>query len=87
MSSLGPSFKQQQTTLTFLDRIPVLGTLANSADQAQMTQNTASDQGPKCLLAGISMQNTVKVQIYARNPYTQKWTHLNDKDGQVHCSK
>ena len=29
----------------------------------------------------ISMQNTVKVKIFPRNPLNYKWTQPNDKDG------
>ena len=47
------------TDLPVLDRIPILGAYSNSADQVQMPQNAASDQGLHCLLTVSSMQNTV----------------------------
>ena len=46
----------------------ILGPHANSAGPAQMPQNAASDQGVHCFLTGISMQNTVKVKLFIRNP-------------------
>ena len=47
---------------------PVLGSYANSVDPAQIPQNAASDQGIRCLLAGISWENTLKVKASTRNP-------------------
>ena len=41
----------------FLDQITHLQYNLNSADPVQMPQDAASDQGPHCLLTGISMQN------------------------------
>ena len=29
------------------------------------------------------MQTTIKAQTFTRNPFNQKWTHPNDRDGQV----
>ena len=37
------------------------GTYANTADPDQTLQNAASDQGLHCLLAGISIQNKIKM--------------------------
>ena len=42
---------------------------ANSADPVQMRQNAASDQGLHHLLTAVSIQNTVKMKIFTRNPY------------------
>ena len=36
-----------------------------------MPQNAMSDQGSDCFLTRISMQNTVKVKTFARNPKTR----------------
>ena len=66
---------------------PFLGTYVNIADPVQKPQNTASDQGLYCLLAGIPMQNTVKVKLFTRNPLSKKLTHPNDNNGQVPWSK
>ena len=58
-----------------------------TVDSVQMPQNGASDQDLHCLLRGMSMQNSVKVKIFTKNPLNYKWTHPNDKDGLVHWSK
>ena len=66
-----------------------MGTYANSADPAQMLQNVASDQNLHCFLTGISMQNTVNVKIFAKNPKIQMdsskkgWTSLLVKKGLI----
>ena len=48
--SLLQLFGTIKTPAPILDRIPILGTYANSADPVQMPQDTASDQGLLCLL-------------------------------------
>ena len=55
-------------------------TFANRADPDQMLQNAASDQGLHCSFTGISVQNTLKVKAFTRNPYSKKWTCPNDND-------
>ena len=52
-----------------------MGTYANSADPVQTPQYAASDQGLRCLLTRVSMQNTVKVEVFTRNHDKYKWTH------------
>ena len=75
-----------------LDWIPVLETYANSADQVQMLQNAASDQGLHCLLTRISVLITLKLNIFTRNvkcktKKNKKWTNPNEEDRQIHWSK
>ena len=70
---------------------PFRGHNANSAEPVQMPHTVAPDQDLHCLLIGISMQSMVKVKISTRNPsncnpLNCKWTHLKEKDGQVHWS-
>ena len=67
--------------------MPVLRYIANSADPNQPPQNAASDLGLHCLLTVISIQKIIKVKTFIRNPQNYKWTHPNDKEGQVHWSK
>ena len=43
-----------------------MGTCADSADLSQALQNVASDQGQYDLLAGISVQNELKIKTYIR---------------------
>ena len=50
--------------------IPVLKTCVNWAEQTQMPQKAASDQGLHCFLKGLSMQNTVKVKAFTKYPKT-----------------
>ena len=48
-----------------------LGYNTNSADPVQMPQNAASDEGLLCLLLGICMLNTMKVNPETRNGLIQ----------------
>ena len=50
-------------------RYPFGGHNANCADPVQMPHIAASDQGLHCLLTGISMQDTIKVKTFTRDPY------------------
>ena len=62
----------------------VLGYYGNSGDLIRTPQHAASDQGLYCFLTELSMKNTVKNPPETPN---LKWTHPNDKDGQVHWSE
>ena len=68
-----------------LDQILILGMYTNSADPVQVPQNAASGQGLDYLLPAISIQNAIKTST--RNPKNYKWTHPNDKNGQVYSQK
>ena len=52
-----------------------------------MSQKVVSDQFQHCVLTGIFIQNTIKVQTFSRNLLKSKWTHPNDKYEQVQWSK
>ena len=54
--------------LTVLDRIPVWGTYANSAEPVQMPQNAASELGLPCMLTYISVQYTTYRKHSPENP-------------------
>ena len=58
--------KAQHGNVTLSDQIPASGTYMIRADPGQTPQNTASDQGLHCLLTGISLQSTIKVNIVNR---------------------
>ena len=45
-----------------------MGRYAESADPVQMLQNATSDQGLHCLLTGIYMQKSIKMNTSAINP-------------------
>ena len=44
---------------------------ANNANSVQMPQNAAPDEGLRCLLTEISVQNTVKMKTSTRTPKTR----------------
>ena len=49
----------------------MLGTCANSEDQAQMQHSAAFDQGQQCLLMDISVKNILKNKITHQIPETR----------------
>ena len=51
-----------------------MGVYANSEDPVQTSHSVVSDQDQHCLLTGISMENTIKMKAFTRNPQKKKWT-------------
>ena len=66
---------------TIVPSLPFLGTWANNDD---LDQNAASDQGLHYLLTGIAIENKIKMLKYTRYLLNEKWTRPINKDGIVH---
>ena len=63
----------------WLDQVSNLGPLVLESDALPTALC-----GLACLYIGISVQSTVSVKIFNRNPLNYKWTHPIDTAGHVH---
>ena len=78
---IGFNLDFKNTLHPFLTRNPFGGIYANSADPVQIA---ASDQYLQCLVTEISVQITIKMKAWTKNPSLTLEMDLSDKDGQSH---